>query len=101
MKTELRENIKAVRMVEAATESIILDKTIKNREANFAIAVTESQISDSIVNYREIPLDKIIFALGEYGLPFDVGYKIVRTRVLLDEDLVLCSILKMKLMLNE
>jgi hypothetical protein len=101
MKTELRENIKAVRMGEAATESIILDKTIKNREANFAIAVTESQTSDPIGNYREISLGKIICALGEYGLPFEVSFKIARTRGLLDEDLVLCSILKMKLMLNE
>jgi hypothetical protein len=29
MKNELRENIKAIRMVEAATESIILDKKAK------------------------------------------------------------------------
>ena len=61
-----------------------LDQAIENRGANFAIAVTESQISDPIGHYREIPPDKIICTFGEDGLPLEVAYKIARTRVLLD-----------------
>jgi len=61
-----------------------LDEAIKNRGANFAVAVTESQISDPIGNYREIPPDKIICTFGEDGLPLEVAYKVARTRVLLE-----------------
>jgi len=61
-----------------------LDQAMKNREARFAIAVTESQISEPIGNYREVPPDKIVCTFGEDGLPVEVAYKVARTRLLLD-----------------
>jgi len=60
-----------------------LDEALKNREADFAIAVTKSPISDSVGSYREIQPDKIVCAFGDNGLPLEVAYKVARTRVLL------------------
>ena len=60
-----------------------LDDAIKNREAKFAIAVTESLTSKSIGCYREIEQDKIICAFEDNGLPLEVAYKVARTRLLL------------------
>lgn len=60
-----------------------LDYAIKNREAKFAIAVTEKKMSDSIGCFREIERDKIICSFGDNGLPLEVAYKIARTYLLL------------------
>lgn len=60
-----------------------LNDAIKNREAKFAIAVTETKMSDSIGCYREIEGDKIICSFGDNGLPLEVAYKIARTYLLL------------------
>ena len=60
-----------------------LDDAITNREARFAIAVTESVVSDAIGCYREIEKDKIICAFGDDGLPLEVAYKVARACVLL------------------
>jgi len=59
-----------------------LDDAIKNREAEFAIAVTRSVVSDFIGCYRGIERDKIICSFEENGLPLEVAYKVARTRVL-------------------
>jgi hypothetical protein len=56
---------------------------ILNREANFAIAVTDIMISDAIGCYREIEGDKIICAFGDNGLPLEVAYRIARTYLLM------------------
>jgi flagellin-like hook-associated protein FlgL len=61
-----------------------LDEAMKNREAQFAIAVTESIISEAIGNYREIERDKLICAFGDNGLPLEVAYKVARTGLLLN-----------------
>lgn len=60
-----------------------LDEALKNREADFAIAVTKSLISDSVGSYREIPPDKIVCTFADDGLPLEVAYKVARARVLL------------------
>jgi len=61
-----------------------LDECIENRDAGFAIAVTQSQISPAVGNYREIPLNKIVCAFGDDGLPLEVAYKVARTRLILN-----------------
>jgi hypothetical protein len=60
-----------------------LRDAIKNREAQFAIAVTETMISDSIGCYREVEGDKIICAFEDNGLPLEVAYRIARTYLLM------------------
>lgn len=60
-----------------------LRDAIKNREAQFAIAVTETLISDSIGCYREVEGDKIICAFEDNGLPLEVAYRIARTYLLM------------------
>jgi hypothetical protein len=61
-----------------------LDDAIKNREARFAIAVTESALSDAIGYYREIEKDKVICAHGDNGLPLEVAYRVARACILLN-----------------
>jgi len=61
-----------------------LDDAIKNREARFAIAVTESVVSDAIGCYREIEKDKVICAYGDNGLPLEVAYRVARACILLN-----------------
>ena len=56
-----------------------LRDAIKNRESQFAIAVTEKMISGSMGCYREVEGDKIICTFGENGLPLEVAYRIART----------------------
>ena len=60
-----------------------LDDAIKNRQANFAIAVTETT-TDAAGCYRELEKDKIICAYGDNGLPLEVAYRVARARVLLN-----------------
>lgn len=60
-----------------------LREAIQNREANFAIAVTDEAISDAHGCYREVEGDKIICAFGDNGLPFEVAYRIARTYLLM------------------
>jgi len=61
-----------------------LDDAIKNREAKFAIAVTESPMPDFVGCYREMEQNKIVCAFGDRGLPLEVAYKVARTRLLLN-----------------
>jgi hypothetical protein len=61
-----------------------LDDAIKNREARFAIAVTEFVVSDAIGCYREIEKDKVICAYGDNGLPLEVAYRVARACILLN-----------------
>lgn len=60
-----------------------LRDAIQNREAQFAIAVTETMISDAIGCYREVEGDKIICIFGDNGLPLEVAYRIARTYLLM------------------
>lgn len=60
-----------------------LRDAIKNRESQYAIAVTEKAISDSMGCYREVEGDKIICAFGDNGLPLEVAYRIARTYLLM------------------
>lgn len=60
-----------------------LRDAIKNRESQYAIAVTEKTISDSMGCYREAEGDKIICAFGDNGLPLEVAYRIARTYLLM------------------
>jgi hypothetical protein len=61
-----------------------LREALENREANFAIAVTDTLISEAVGCYREVEGDKIICAFGDNGLPLEVAYRIVRTCLLTD-----------------
>jgi len=67
------------------TKSLLgeLRDAIQNREADFAIAVTEMVISDAIGCYYEVEGDKIICAFGDNGLPLEVAYRIARTYMLM------------------
>lgn len=53
MKTELKENIKAIRMVEAATGSIILDKKTKF-DRIIELGIKDSELFDIILAQIEI-----------------------------------------------
>lgn len=76
---------KAGENVRMTLKSLIgeLRDAIKNRESQFAIAVTEKMISDSMGCYREVEGDKIICAFGDNGLPLEVAYRIARTYLLI------------------
>jgi hypothetical protein len=58
-------------------------EAMENREACFAIAVTDKEISDGAGCYREIEGDKIICTYEDNSLPLEVSYKIARSYVLL------------------
>lgn len=58
-----------------------LDGAMANREARFAIAVSEVPLPTSVGHYREYEQNKIVCELGD-GLPFEVAYKVARARVL-------------------
>jgi hypothetical protein len=60
-----------------------LDGAIQNREASYAIGVTESVFSDVVGCYREVEKDKIVCAFEGNGLPLEVAYKVARARILL------------------
>ena len=60
-----------------------LRDALQNREADFAIAVTDTLISDAVGCYREIEGDKIVCAFGDNGLPLEVAYRIARTYLLM------------------
>jgi hypothetical protein len=76
---------KAGKSVRLTMKSLVgeLREAIQNREANFAIAVTDKVISDSIGCYHEIEGDKIICAIGDNQLPLEVAYRIARTYILM------------------
>lgn len=61
-----------------------LDGAISNREASFAIGVTETVFSEAVGCYREVEKDKIVCAFGDDGLPLEVAYKVARARILLN-----------------
>ncbi|NWF87819.1 hypothetical protein HXY32_08450 [Candidatus Bathyarchaeota archaeon] len=67
------------------TKSLLgeLRDAIQNREASFAIAVTDTIISEAIGCYYEVEGDKIICSCGENGLPLEVAYRIARTYIIL------------------
>lgn len=56
---------------------------IQNREALFAIAVTDKVISDDVGAYREFEGDKIVCAFEDDGLPLEVAYRAARTYILM------------------
>lgn len=56
---------------------------IQNREALFAIAVTDKVVSDDIGAYREFEGDKIVCAFEDDGLPLEVAYRAARTYILM------------------
>lgn len=60
-----------------------LDEAIKNREAAFAIAVTENTTSAAGC-YRALEKDKIICSFEDGGLPLEVAYRVARVQVLLN-----------------
>lgn len=60
-----------------------LREALQNREAGFAIAVTDTLISEAVGCYREIEGDKIVCAFGDNGLPLEVAYRIARTYLLM------------------
>ncbi len=59
-----------------------LREALENREANFAIAVTQTLISDAVGCYRELEGDKIVCSFGDNGLPLEVAYRLARTHLL-------------------
>ncbi len=60
-----------------------LRNAILNREAVFAIAVTDTALSDAVGCFRELEGDKIICAFEENGLPLEVAYRIARTHLMM------------------
>jgi len=76
---------KTMKSVRLTPKSLLgeLRDAIQNREASFAIAVTDSTISDAMGCYHEVEGDKIICAFGDNGLPLEVAYKIARTYLLM------------------
>ena len=62
-----------------------LRDALQNREANYAIGVTDTLISEDVGCYREIEGDKIICAFGDSGLPLEVAYRVVRTYLLMKQ----------------
>ena len=61
-----------------------LDGAMANREAKFAIAVSEVPLRTSVGHYREYEQNKVVCEFGEDGLPFEVAYKVARARVLIE-----------------
>lgn len=61
-----------------------LDEAMANREAKFAIAISEVPLPASVGHYREYEQNKIVCEFGEDGLPFEVAYKVARARVLIE-----------------
>jgi hypothetical protein len=57
---------------------------IQNREALFAIAVTDKVVTDDLGAYREFEGNKILCAFEEDGLPLEVAYKTARAYVLMN-----------------
>jgi hypothetical protein len=76
---------KTMKNVRLTPKSLLgeLRDAMQNREANFAIAVTDTAISDAVGCYHEIEGDKIICAFGDNGLPLEVAYKIARTYLIM------------------
>jgi len=76
---------KAGKSVRLTMKSLLgeLRDAIQNREANFAIAVTKTVISDSIGCFHEIEGNKIICVFEDNRLPLEVAYRIARTYVLM------------------
>jgi len=61
-----------------------LDEAMENREAKFAIAISEVPLPTSVGHYREYEQNKIVCEFGEDGLLFEVAYKVARARVLIE-----------------
>lgn len=60
-----------------------LREALENREADFAIAVTQTLISEAVGCYRELEGDKIVCSFGDNGLPLEVAYRLARTHLLM------------------
>jgi hypothetical protein len=60
-----------------------LREALENREADFAIAVTQTLISEAVGCYRELEGDKIVCVFGDNGLPLEVAYRLARTQLLM------------------
>ncbi len=77
---------KSVKRVAITRKGLLgyLDGAMTNREAKFAIAVSEVPLPISVGHYREYEQNKIVCEFGEDGLPFEVAYKVARARVLIE-----------------
>jgi len=60
-----------------------LREAILNREAAFAIVVTDNALSEAVGCFRDFEGDKIICAFGDNGLPLEVAYRIARTHLIM------------------
>lgn len=56
---------------------------IQNRDAVFAIAVTDTVVSEEIGAYREFEGDKVLCSFEDNGLPLEVAYRAARTYILM------------------
>jgi hypothetical protein len=76
---------KTDKSVRLTTKSLLgeLRDALQNRDACFAIAITDRIISEGVGCYHEMEGDKIICAFEENTLPVEVAYKIARTYVLI------------------
>lgn len=76
---------KTDRSVRLTTKSLLgeLREALQNRDACFAIAITDRIISEGVGCYYEMEGDKIICTFEENPLPLEVAYKIARTYVLI------------------
>lgn len=62
-----------------------LDEAMENREAKFAIAVSENPLQ-SIGKYREFEMNKVVCEFGDGGLPLEVAYEVSRAKLLIKEN---------------
>jgi len=60
-----------------------LDEAMKNRNAEFGIAVAEESLPKEAGAFREFENNKIVCAFTGDGLPLEVAYKIGRAKVLM------------------
>lgn len=62
-----------------------LDEAMENREAKFAIAVSEDSLPKGVGKYREFEQNKIVCEFGDDGLPLEIAYKVSRAKLLIKE----------------
>ncbi len=60
-----------------------LDRAMVNRDAEFAIAVSETPLQSEGGRFREFEGNKILCEFADDGLPVEVAYKVARVRLLL------------------
>lgn len=60
-----------------------LDDAMSNRDAQFAVAVSETPLQEKVGRYREYEDNKILCEFSEDGLPVEVAYRVARVRLIL------------------